>query len=287
MTSVQAVDLFVRERPRLFAVAYGVLGSRADAADAVQEAWIRWQGREAGEVRDAAAWLTTVTARLALDRLRSAQARRETYPGTWLPEPIVDAPSAEESAVRDAELSMAFLFLLERLAPEERAALVLREVFDHSYREVAEVLQKSEAACRQLVTRARERVRRERVRSAVDRSSFTQVLGRYVEAIAAGDERALLELIAPEAVLYGDGGGKALSIVNPLHGHNRIVRFLLGLRRKYGDQLELRATEVNGWPGFFVVFGGTIRGVSAFEIAEGRIQGIFHVLNPDKLPAAN
>jgi RNA polymerase sigma-70 factor (ECF subfamily) len=283
VTSLQTIDVFLRERPRLFTLAYGFLGSRADAADAVQEAWIRWQGREPGAVRDHAAWLTTVTARIALDRLRSAQTRRETYPGTWLPEPIVDAPSAEQAILQRGRLSLAFLFLLERLGPEERAAFVLREVFDHSYRDIAEALERSESACRQLVTRARDRVKQEQVRVPVDRAEFEGLLHRYVGALAAGDERELLELIAPGAVLYGDGGGKALSIVNALHGPDRIIRFLLGLRRKYPGQYQLRAANVNGWPGLLVVVGGEPRGVSAYDIADGRIQGIFHVLNPDKL----
>ncbi|HEY3840101.1 MAG TPA: RNA polymerase sigma factor SigJ [Bryobacteraceae bacterium] len=286
MTSIQALDVFVQERPRLFALAYGFLGSRADASDAVQETWIRWQGREVGDVRDPAAWLTTVTARLALDRLRSARVRRETYPGTWLPEPVVDAPSAEQAVLQRSELSVAFLFLLERLGPEERAAFVLREVFDHSYRDISETLEKSEASCRQLVTRARERVRQDRVRAPVDHTEFERLLRRYVDALASGDERGLLELIAPGAVLYGDGGGKALSIVNPLHGPERIVKFLMGLRRKYRGQYELRPTNVNGWAGFLVVLGGQVRGVSAYDISGGKIYGIYHVVNPDKLQPA-
>jgi RNA polymerase sigma-70 factor (ECF subfamily) len=285
VTSLQAIDVFEQERRRLFTLAYGFLGSRADAVDAVQEAWIRWQtAKPQGEnVRDPAAWLTTVTARLSLDRLRSAQVRRETYPGTWLPEPIVEKPSAEQSVLQRGELSMAFLFLLERLGPEERAAFVLREVFDHSYREIADALDKSEAACRQLVTRARERVRQDRVRSDVDRTEFQQVLEQYVAALESGDERALLDLIAPGAVLYGDGGGKALSVVNPLHGQDRIIRFFMGLRRKYPGQYELKPARVNGLPGLLVYLNGKFSGVSAFDIADGRIQGFFHVLNPDKI----
>jgi RNA polymerase sigma-70 factor (ECF subfamily) len=286
LTDLHAVDLFEQERRRLFTLAYGFLGSRADAADAVQEAWVRWLNRpslEGEAVRDPAAWLTTVTARLALDRLRSASVRRETYPGTWLPEPVVEAPSAEDSALQRGELSLAFLFLLERLGPEERAAFVLREVFDHGYGDIAEALGRSEAACRQLVARARDRVRQNRVRRQVDRVEFERVLGKYVEALATGDERALLELIAPGAVLYGDGGGKALSVVNPLHGRDRIVRFLLGLRRKYPHQWEVRQITVNGWPGLTLYRGGELSSVSAYEVVDGRIQGIFHVLNPDKL----
>lgn len=283
MTSAQAIDLFEQERRRLFHLAYGFLGSRAEAADAVQDAWLRWQRRPEGELRDPAGWLTTVTARLALDRLRSARARRETYPGTWLPEPIVDAPSPEQSMLQRGELSMAFLFLLERLGPEERAAFVLREVFDRSYRDIADALDKSEVACRQLVTRARERVRRDQVRSTVDHAEFHQVLEKFVDALAAGDESALLQLIAPEAILYGDGGGKVPSVLNPLFGHDRIVRFLLGLPKKYPGQYKMRRSDINGQPGLLIYRDGALNGVSAYDIRDGRIQGIFHVLNPDKL----
>lgn len=286
MTSVPSVDTFEHERPRLFALAYAFLGSRADAADAVQDAWLRWHART-DSVRDPAAWLTTVVSRLALDRLRSARARRETYPGVWLPEPIVDAPSPEQDAIRQADLSIAFLFLLERLTPDERAAFVLREVFDHPYSDIAAALEKSEAACRQMVTRARERVRRDHIRQPVDPADFENVLSHYLAALSAGDERALLDLIAPDAVLYGDGGGKALATIHPLAGHDRIVRFLLGLRRKYPDQYEFRPATVNSQPGFLLILKGQLIGISAYEIANGRIRGIYNILNPDKLKTNN
>jgi RNA polymerase sigma-70 factor (ECF subfamily) len=277
-------DLFETERPRLFALAYAFLGSRAEAADTVQDAWLRW--RDARELRDPAAWLTTVTSRLALDRLRSARVRRETYPGVWLPEPVVDAPSPEAEMLRRADLSMAFLFLIEKLGPEERAAFVLREVFDHSYREIATALEKTEAACRQMVARARERVRRDEVRRPVDRAEFDSVLGRYVDALASGDAESLLNLIAPDAVLYGDGGGKALSVVNPLVGSERIVRFLLGLRRKYQGQYTVEPISVNGSPGFRLCRFGEPFGVGAYDIQDGRIQSFYNVMNPDKLSAS-
>ncbi len=159
MTSAQPTDLFEQERRRLFTLAYGFTGSRAEAEDIVQEAWLRWQKDQSQQKREPAAWLTTVTARLALDHLRSAHVRRETYPGVWLPEPIVEAPSAESSVLVKSELTLAFLFLLERLGAEERAAFVLREVFDHSYREIGGILGKTEASCRQLVKRGREKLR--------------------------------------------------------------------------------------------------------------------------------
>ena len=282
MTSVSAADRFEAERRRLFTLAYGFLGSRTAAEDIVQDAWLRWQANVPDNVRDPAAWLTTVTAHLALDQLRAARARRETYPGVWLPEPIVEAPSAEASVLVKSELSLALLFLLERLGPEERAAFVMREVFDHSYREIGGVLGKTEAACRQLVKRARERVRQDaRAAAQVSRAEIESMLERFVAAVGAGDEAALLALLAPDAVLYGDGGGKAPSVINPLFGPERIVRFILGLRRKYREFSYARA-KVNGVPGLLVLRAGEVQAVASYEVAEGRIASLFHVVNPDK-----
>ncbi len=284
MTSVQPIDVFERERRRLFTLAYGFLGSRAEAEDVVQEAWLRWHKSETEEKREPAAWLTTVTARLALDYLRSARVKRETYPGVWLPEPIVEAPSAETSALVKSELSLAFLFLLERLGVEERAAFVLREVFDRSYREIGEVLGKTEAACRQLVKRGREKVQQDRpAHREVNRAEFERVIGKFVTALGAGDEHQLLKLLAPDAVLYGDGGGKAPSIVNPLHGPARIIRFLLGLYKKYPGEFSSQRVDVNGAPALLVFRGGVMHAVTSYWIEEGRVSRIFHVLNPDKI----
>jgi len=284
VTSVQPIDVFERERRRLFTLAYGFLGSRAEAEDVVQEAWLRWHVHQAGEKREPAAWLTTVTARLALDQLRSARVKRETYPGVWLPEPIVEAPSAEKSALVKSELTLAFLFLLERLGAEERAAFVLREVFDHSYRDIGEMLGKSEAACRQLVKRGREKVRQDGpVRGAVDRAEFERVLAKFVAALGAGDENELLQLLAPDAVLYGDGGGKATSVINPLYGPDRIMRFLRGLYRKYPGEFSSQCVDVNGTPALLVYRAGVLHAVASYAVEAGRVTRIFHVLNPDKI----
>ena len=270
MTTAQPVDLFEQERRRLFTLAYGFLGSRAEAEDIVQEAWLRWQKDRSQEKREPAAWLTTVTARLALDHLRSARVRRETYPGVWLPEPVVDAPSAETSVLVKSELSVAFLFLLERLGAEERAAFVLREVFDHSYREIGEVLGKTEAACRQLVKRGREKLHEERTASGpADRDESERVIGSFVAALVSGDEEALLRLLAPDAVLYGDGGGKAPSIVNPLHGADRIMRFLVGVYKKFPGVFSAKPVQVNGAPALLVVRDGAVQGVSCYSVAGG------------------
>jgi RNA polymerase sigma-70 factor, ECF subfamily len=284
VTSVPTIDFFEQQRRRLFTLAYGFLGSRAEAEDIVQEAWLRWRSAPHDELRQPAAWLTTVTARLALDQLRSARVKRETYPGVWLPEPVVEAPSAEHSLLVKSELSLAFLLLLERLGPEERAAFVLREVFDYSYREVGDMLGKTEAACRQLVKRGKEKLRDDKpARRPVDRAEFEDVLGRFVTALGSGDEAQLLQLLAPDAVLYGDGGGKALSVINPLDGPVRIVRFLLGLYRKYPGQFSYRHVDVNGTPALLVSRGDAGPLVAGYSVADGRITHVFHVLNPDKL----
>ena len=285
MTGV-STDFFEQERRRLFTVAYGFLGSRVEAEDVVQDAWLRWQTRGDQQLNEPAAWLTTVTARLALDRLRSARAKRETYPGVWLPEPIVDAPSAETALLNESGLSLAFLFLLERLAPEERAAFVLREVFEHSYRDIGEALGKSEASCRQLVKRARERVQHDRPsREPVDRAEFERALGELLDALEAGDETRLLASLAPDAVLYGDGGGIVPSVFKPIVGPDRVARFLLGIHDKWGPYLY-RAVDVNGAPGRVVERDGQPVGVGGYTVSGGRISQIFHVLNPEKIADA-
>ena len=286
MTTVPATDVFEGERRRLFTLAYGLLGSRAEAEDIMQDAWLRWQANRSDGIRDPAAWLTTATTHLALDHLRSARVRRETYPGVWLPEPIVETRSPEACVLAKSDLSVAFLFLLEQLGPEERAAFVLREVFEHSYREIGDVLGKSKAACRQLVKRGREKVRQD---SPADgrarRAEMDSVLERFVTAVAAGDEAALLRLLAPHAVLYGDGGGKAASVVNPIYGAERIVRFIIGLRRKYPGEFSYARADVNGSPGLLVLRRGEVQSVTSYEIAGGRIVTLFHVVNPDKILA--
>jgi RNA polymerase sigma-70 factor (ECF subfamily) len=275
--------LFEQERRRLFTLAYGFLGSRAEAEDVVQEAWIRWQRSESDDIREPAAWLTTATARLALDHLRSARVKRETYPGVWLPEPIVEAPSAETSLLAKSDLTFAFVFIMERLGAEERAAFVLREVFDHSYREIGEILGRTEASSRQMVKRAREKVREDRPEKDADRNASQQVIRKFVAALGSGDEEALLQLIAPNAELYGDGGGKVPAIANPLFGADRIIRFLNGLHRKFAGQFSYRRVNVNGAPGVIVLRDGAVLLVASYQVEEGRVTHLFHILNPDKI----
>jgi RNA polymerase sigma-70 factor, ECF subfamily len=286
VTSGRPVELFERERRRLFTMAYGFLGSRADAEDVVQDAWLRWHGRDEKTVDNPAAWLTTVTARLALDRLRSARVKRETYPGVWLPEPIVETPSVESALLAESGLTLAFLFLLERLGAEERAAFVLREVFNRSYREIGEALGRPEASCRQLVKRAREKVRRDQsARGPASRPQVEHTLGSFLDALEEGDEMKLLESLAADAILYGDGGGKAPSVVNPIFGAHRIVRFLMGLRRKYPGEYTYERIDVNGMPGLIALRGGVASAIVIYCVEDSRVRRIFHVLNPDKIAA--
>ena len=274
--------LFEAQRKRLIGLAYRILGSRADAEDIVQEAYLRWQ-RVEEPVRSAEAWLTTVVTRLAVDRLRSAQVQREVYTGTWLPEPIVERRwwSPLDRLETEADLSIAFLFLMERLTPEERAAFVLREGFDYSHGEVAEFLDRSEAACRQLVHRAKERLRLDYPRTS-GRRAKAGLVQRYVEAVLTHDEGGLKELLSADAREFSDGGGKVRAALQPIEGVDRIARFVFGLARKYEERFSVEPALVNSEPGAIVWIDGSPV-VAAFETDGERITRIFHILNPDKL----
>jgi RNA polymerase sigma-70 factor (ECF subfamily) len=271
-------------RPYLFAIAYRMLGSVAEAEDIVQEAYLRYH--EAGvEPESPKSYLATVTTRLAIDQLRSARARREVYPGEWLPEPLV-----EDEAVRHAEtadsLSLAFLHLLEKLSPVERAVFLLREVFDYPYDEVAEIVGKSPDNCRQILVRAHRHIEEGRRRFDVSREEREEVASRFLAAWEEGDTDALVEFLAPDVTVYGDGGGKAPAVPVPLVGAERVAKALIGWGRQAREQHGLvhRRAVVNGDPG--VVFhreDGEVVWVAALEIAEGVVVAVRSVLNPDKL----
>lgn len=277
------LGMFEAQRKRLLGLAYRILGSRVDAEDVVQESYLRWQA-VAGPVRSPEAWLTTVVTRLAVDRLRAAQNRREVYTGTWLPEPTVErrAWSPEDRIETASDLSVAFLYLLERLTPEERAAFVLREGFDYAYGQIAEFLEKSEAACRQLVHRARTRLPGVRPRQVPAPAVHAKIIERYVNAVLARDERMLLKLLAPDAGALSDGGGKARAALRPIEGAGRVARFILGLARKYDGRMSLERALVNSEPGL-IVWINSSPVVAAFETDGRHIARIFHILNPDKL----
>jgi RNA polymerase sigma-70 factor (ECF subfamily) len=272
------------ERSHLLSLAYGYLGSLVDSEDIVQEAMLRLQQyADRTAVLNPAAWLTTVVTRLSIDKLRSAQHRREVYPGEWLPEPVFDAPSPEQEAITRSRLSVALLYLLEKLEPEQRVVFVLREVFQHSYEEIAQIVDKSEPACRQLMVRARAAMDRAKHSPPARGEIANDVVARFINALTQGDEKGLLEILAPDAVLVGDGGGKVQSVINPVYGADRIARFFLGIFRKQDHGLQVSLTEVNSGAGMLTYRDGQLISVASVTIEDGRITGIYSIGNPDKI----
>jgi RNA polymerase sigma-70 factor (ECF subfamily) len=271
-------------RPYLFAIAYRMLGSVAEAEDVVQDAFLRYHEADT-EAESAKAYLATVTTRLSIDRLRSARARREVYPGEWLPEPLVEDEAARHAETADS-LSLAFLHLLEKLSPVERAVFLLREVFDYPYDEVARIVGKRPENCRQILARAHRHIDEGRRRFDVSREEREEVARRFLAAWEEGDTDGLVELLAPDATVYGDGGGKAPSVPVPLVGAERVAKALVGWGRQARDTWGLvhRPALVNGDPG--IVFhdaSGRVTWVGALEIADGVVVAVRSILNPDKL----
>jgi RNA polymerase sigma-70 factor (TIGR02957 family) len=284
-------------RPSAFAIAYRMLGSVSEAEDVVQEGFLRLhRAREGGErIESPPAYLSTVVSRLSLDQLRSARVRREAYVGEWLPEPLV--ANADDDPARKAEmadsLSLAFLVLLESLSPEQRAAFLLREVFDEPYDRIADIVGTSEQNARQLVTRARRHVEERRPRFEASREQREELARRFFAAVEEGDLEGLEELLAHDVVLRGDGGGKAPALARALHGRARVARTLTAwLRAATRSGITWRREEVNGQPGaLFLDRQGGLIGVLVLDVAEGQIQGLSSIVNPDKLqhlgPLAN
>jgi RNA polymerase sigma-70 factor, ECF subfamily len=269
-------------RPLMLSIAYRMVGSFSEAEDLVQEAFLRLHLE--GDVENPRAWLTTVTTRLAIDHLRSARVRREQYPGTWLPEPVLADP-APEAAIRAETLSLAVLVLLERLSPLERAVFVLREAFDYGYDEIAAIVGKSEANCRQLVTRARRHVDERKPRFEADRKAREELAERFFAAAGEGDVEGLERLLAADVVMYGDGGGKAPAAGRPLHGRRQVGKVLLGLTKQaVAFELEMRRVERNGQPGaMFITPEGELLSVVALDVADGQITAVRSIVNPEKL----
>jgi RNA polymerase sigma-70 factor (ECF subfamily) len=283
-------ELLEQLRPTAFAIAYRMLGSVAEAEDVVQEALLRLHGaleRDA-RIESPRAYLATVATRLAIDHLRSARVRRETYVGEWLPEPLVADSSADPA--RQAELadslSLAFLVLLESLSPEQRAALLLHDVFEYDYAQIAEIVGKSEENARQLAARARRHVEEQKPRFEASREQRDELARRFFAAAQEGEVDALEQLLAQDVVLQGDGGGKAPALARSLHGRARVARTLRAWMRQ-GVRIagaRLRQVEVNGQPGALLLAGdGALLGVMALDIAEGQVQAVRSVVNPDKL----
>lgn len=279
-----SVTAFEALRGRLFGLAYRMLGSRADAEDIVQETYVRWHEVAHGRIENAEAWLVTATTRLAIDRLRRLKTEREAYVGPWLPEPIVTEAPPDRNLELAHDLSIAFLTLLERLAPEERAAFLLHDVFDVDYGAIASVIERSEAACHQVVHRARGRVRGDRKRFDVTESAKAALLQKFMAAIEARDEQALLALFAPEATWTADGGGKAAAARLPIVGADRIAKLLLGLREKFwAVDRAMEIATVNGETGLCIRDGSRLTATMSIATDGERILAVYAVVNPDKL----
>ncbi|MEW2549637.1 RNA polymerase sigma factor SigJ [Streptomyces sp. NPDC047002] len=277
--------VFERERERLWSIAYRITGSVADADDAVQDAWLRWQRLPDGEAHTPRAYLTTVVSRICYDQLTSARARREAYVGTWLPEPLVTEPGPEERAALDESVGTAMLFVLERLTPAERTAFILHDVFSVPFAEIAEAVGRSADSVRQLASRGRRRVRDEAPRTTVDRDESRRAVDAFLTAAMAGDFDALLEVLDPEAVLRSDGGGKVIAARLPVIGGEKVATFMTRVLRGYEpDRMRLVPRDVNGAPGalLYDLTAGPLA-VYSFTVGEGRIRTIHGVLNPDKL----
>ncbi|MFL5862224.1 MAG: RNA polymerase sigma factor SigJ [Solirubrobacteraceae bacterium] len=276
---------FLQERPRLLGIAYRLLGSMWDAEDVVADAMVRWLRTDRSQVRDPAAFLTTVVSRLALDQLRSARVTRETYPGPWLPEPVLAAEASLDpldSLVKRETLSLATLRLMEQLTPPERAVFVLREAFDVPYVQIAEILDVSQASARQLLHRAQARLAAGHRRTEADESEHRALLERLLAAVGDGQLDDLEALLAADVVSYNDGGGKARAAGRPVAGREKIIRFIANLLRRTGPSPYARVLEVNGEPAAHLSLGGQDC-VVALQVRDGRIQSILAVLNPDKL----
>ncbi|GAA4202812.1 RNA polymerase sigma-70 factor [Actinocatenispora rupis] len=292
MTAPEAdQQVFQEHRRLLFAVAYRMLGTAADAEDVVQDAWINWSAADRSRVADPKSYLARIVSNLALARLRSARHRRETYVGPWLPEPVLTAPDTAD-VVTDAEsVSMAMLVVLETLSPLERAVFVLREVFDVGYPEIAAAVERSEAAVRQAAHRARGHVRARRPRFATDRRKQREVTDRFFAAATGGDVNSLMELLSPDVTLWTDGGGKVRQALRPIVGARTVASWFaaLGTAPYQGvEPADMRAerTDINGTPG--VVFRGPDRVIATITLdidADGHVTGIMNVANPDKLHA--
>ena len=284
-STTDELHAFAALRPRLFSIAYRMLGTRADAEDVVQDAWLRWHGTEQAGVQSPEAWLVTVTTRLALDRLRTRKAERETYTGWWLPEPLVelDERTPESAAELASDVSVAFMWVLERLAPEERAAFLMRQVFDQDYADIAAMLNKSEASCRQLVHRAQARVQQERPRFDVPKDQHRDLLAKFMKAAGNGDRAAMKAMMSDDVQLVADGGGKVNSFQHILHGAGRVAGVYWALENQNPSQVAYRAAMVNGEPGLLRYVGGKIESAQSFIIDGGRIVAVFIIRNPDKL----
>ena len=277
---------FDQYRSLLFSVAYRMLGSVADAEDMLQETFIRWQQVPDEEIRSARAFLVTIVSRLCINHLQSARVQREVYVGQWLPEPIITGPGSDplEIVRVDESLSMAFLVMLERLTPVERAVFLLREVFEYEYSEIAAVLGQSEVNCRQILSRAKQHVSAMRPRFKTSQRKKSDLLERFLKATSSGDMDGLIALLSTDVVLHSDSGGKAIAVPNLIHGAGNVARGIFGaLQKIVPKNLVRRMMEINGEPGVVSYLDGKPHSVLTLRAGEGRIHAIYILTNPEKL----
>jgi RNA polymerase sigma-70 factor, ECF subfamily len=282
---VSSIEAFNRHRGLLFSIAYRMLGSAADAEDILQEAYLRWQRAPEEDVKSAKSYLSAVVTRLCIDQLRSAQARREVYVGPWLPEPVItgEMPDLANTVELAESLSMAFLVVLESLSPVERAVFLLREVFGYEYAEIAAIVGKSEANCRQITRRAQQRIREGRPLFHTTREQQERVTSEFLQACAGGNLDSLMALLTDNVVLMTDGGGKVQAARNPVYGRSNAARFILGVLAKAPPDFSVTLQEINGQPGFVTYAGGQVNSVLVLDVEGERIRGVYIVANPDKL----
>jgi len=278
-----ATEAFLAHRNLLFTVAYEMLGSAADAEDVLQETWLRWAGVDLAAVQNQRAYLVRITTRQALTRLRSLGRRKESYVGPWLPEPLLTAPDVAEDVELADSVSMAMLLVLETLTPTERAVFVLREVFDLTYDEIADAVDKSPAAVRQIAHRARSHVAARRPRGVVSAAETRDALEAFQRAVETGDLQRLLDILAPDVVLLGDGGGVVQAVLKPVVGAGRVARMLAAGMGRIAAAMSLHPAQVNGYPALILRLGGEIDTVVAVRIDDGLITGLYAVRNPEKL----
>lgn len=282
--SEPAEQIFNQYRWLLFSIAYRILGSATDAEDIVQEAFVRWLEADEEAVQSPRAYLSTVVVRLCLDQLRSARAQREVYVGPWLPEPLpTSQQELSENAALAESLSFAFLVMLENLGPLERAIFLLREVFDYEYAEIAEIVGKSEANCRQILRRARQHLGQRHARFEVSREQQERITAQFLRASTSGDMQGLLNLLTDDVVFTADGGGKAKAGVKPVRGRDKVARGTLSGLRTILSSLQARIEEINGQPAVVGYLNGNLYGVVILDVVDEHVRGIYTVLNPDKL----
>lgn len=282
------MDNFEGYRPLLFSIAYRMLGSAVDAEDIVQDAYIRYQAHSGEEIRSPKAFLTTMVTRLCINFLQSARVQREQYLGPWLPEPIrTDADTLSLIPNKRVEIhetvSMAFLVLLEHLTPAERAVFLLREVFDYSYREIAGILEKDEAACRQLFSRARKHITDNKPRFSASEEKHRELLDRFMGVVMSGDLEPLMDMLVEDAVMWTDGGGKATAAIYPIYGRENVARFVMGSTRLLKENFRIEVSQINDEPAVLIYQDGVVSLVIFVEASQEGIQSVRVIANPNKL----